>query len=191
MFLEPADEFGQAQGGFLAPPSGAGGRSLEIHDVAPGRYWVRMQSMHGYVASMRSGSTNLLREPLVVSPGGASIPIDVVMRDDTGEIAGRIEELVAAPVALTRGMPRAIVYCVPTPDSTGQLAEAGVTSDGTFSSPPLAPGEYRVLAFDREHTGLEYRNPEAMKAYESKGPVVQVAAGQTEQVTLQLSSTPE
>ena len=83
------------------------------------------------------------------------------------------------------------VYCVPLADSAGQYAEAWVSPDGSFTALKLAPGAYRVLAFDRPQTELEYRNPEAMQAYDAKGPVVRVAGGQTERVRLQLISSSE
>lgn len=189
--LESADEFNFGRNGFLRPPSGPDDTALEIQDVLPGRYWVRVRSAYGYAAVVRSGSTNLLRDPLVVGAGGATIPVEITMRDDSAQIAGQVEQLAAAPAPVVRGLPPAFVYCVPTPDSTGQFAEMGVLPDGTFTSPPLVPGEYRVLAFDRQQSGLEYRNPEAMKLYDGKGPVVEVAGGQTEHVTLQLNSTRE
>jgi hypothetical protein len=64
-----------------------------------------------------------------------------------------------------------------------------VNSDGSFDSPQLPPGAYRLLAFDRAQTEMEYRNPEAMQAYDSKGTVIRVPGGQKERVTLQLIST--
>jgi putative hemolysin len=83
------------------------------------------------------------------------------------------------------------VYCIPLADSGGQFTEVWVSPDGSFSSPPLPPGAYRVLAFDRPQPELEYRNPEAMQSYEAKGPVVRLVSGQTEHVRLQLISTSE
>jgi hypothetical protein len=189
--LESADEFNVGKNGFLRQPSGPNDNAHDIQDVLPGRYWVRVQSSYGYAATVRSGSTDLLREPLVVGAGGSAITVEITMRDDSAQIAGQVEQLAASPGAVVRGMPPAFVYCVPTPDSTGQFTEVGVAPDGTFTSSPLPPGEYRVLAFDRQQTALEYRNPEAMKPFDNHGPVVQVAGGQTEHVTLQLSPTRE
>jgi hypothetical protein len=45
-----------------------------------------------------------------------------------------------------------------------------------------------VLAFDQVQGEIEYRNPEAMRAYDSKGQVVRVVGGQKERVQLQLIS---
>jgi len=46
-----------------------------------------------------------------------------------------------------------------------------------------------VLAFAGAHPNLPYRDPEAMKAYETKGQVIHVESGQ--QVNLQLQATSE
>jgi hypothetical protein len=81
------------------------------------------------------------------------------------------------------------VYCIPLADSSGQFTELWAHPDGTFDSAALAPGAYRVVAFDRVQTEIEYRNPEAMQRYDSKGPVVRLAAGQKERVTVQLIAT--
>ncbi len=83
----------------------------------------------------------------------------------------------------------AVVYFIPVPDGPGKFTETGVNPDGSFDSSDMAPGAYRLLAFDREQPELEYRDPEAMRVFDSKGPVVHVAGGQNERVTLHLIST--
>jgi hypothetical protein len=50
---------------------------------------------------------------------------------------------------------------------------------------------YRVLAFDRQQSELEYQNTEAMSIYDDKGPVVRLGLSQTEQVHVNLISTKE
>jgi hypothetical protein len=201
--LEPADDF--ERGGFasLREPTGRNDEALVIENARPGRYWVRIHSTRGYAASVRSGSVDLLNEPLVVASGGSPAPIEVTMRDDTAELNGTVEGItpLALPPARTADVTAgftsfspfgstpaspAHIYCVPVADGGGQVADIWVSPDGTFTSPPLAPGAYRVLAFDRPQSQLEYRNPEAMQAYDAKGPVVRIAAGQKENVRLQL-----
>jgi hypothetical protein len=48
-----------------------------------------------------------------------------------------------------------------------------------------------MLAFDRPQPELEYRNPETMRAYDAKGQLVRLVAGQKEHLHLQLISTSE
>ncbi|HEX9109911.1 MAG TPA: hypothetical protein VF845_00415 [Terriglobales bacterium] len=202
--LESADDFGAGRNGFLRPPTGPEDDSLVIDNVLPGRYWVRVQPSRGYAASVRSGTTDLLHEPLVIGAGGATSPIEITMRDDFATIDGNVDGIApppsrsatlqpeledGAPVSLAR--PTAHLYCIPLPDSSGDATEIAVAPDGTFASRPLPPGVYRLLAFDRTEPQLEYRDPEAMKIYDNQGPVVRVAGGQKEHVTLHLISTNE
>jgi hypothetical protein len=122
------------------------------------------------------------------------------MRDDTAEISGTVEGVTTnangAGASNTQGtsssdggQAAAHIYCIPTADSTGQTTEAWVGPDGSFDAQGLAPGAYRLLAFDRPQQELEFNNPEAMRTYDSKGPVIRVVGGQKERVTLQLIST--
>jgi hypothetical protein len=190
--LESADEFSTGRNTFLRPPSGPDDTALELDGVLPGRYWLRAHSLRGYVASVRIGATDLLHEPLVVGAGGSAGPIEITVRDDSAQISGHVEGLSPEPSgSQTHTLPGALVYCIPTPDSSGQLTVIGVSPDGSFSFPAVAPGEYRLLAFDHQQSELEYRNPEAMKPFDNQGSVVTLAAGQSEQVTLQVISTQE
>ena len=143
-------------------------------------------------------------EPLVVAGDASSAPIEITMRDDSAQIEGTVEganaSLSAANILAASlvgvSTPEAYrefahVYFVPLPDSPGRFTEAIASPDGTFSSPELPPGAYRVLAFKRPQTDLEYRNPEAMRIYDAKGSVVHLTAGQKEHLTLQLVSKGE
>jgi hypothetical protein len=202
--LEPADDFRMGRQHSLRDPTRAGDAALAIEGVPAGSYWVRVQSGRGYPASIRSENLDLEHQPLMVGAGGAPSPIEITMRDDTAEISGTVEGVMTpvqgASIASSGsegstfytpydGQTGAHIYCIPLADSSGQFTEIGVSSDGSFVSQGLAPGAYRLLAFDREQRDLEYRNPEAMRAYDAKGPVVRVSGGQKERVQLQLIST--
>jgi hypothetical protein len=205
--LEAADEVNDGpQGGSLKSPNGPDD-PLVMEVRGMGRYWVRVSSSRGYAASVRSGDLDLLRQPLTVGVGGAA-PIEITMRDDWAQISGKVEGVAtgkesAAGAQVGQAALQAIispgvyppehspgyVYFVPLPDSSGQFTQIWVGPNGNFTDATVAPGAYRLLAFDREQPQLEYRNPEAMRAYEGKGPVVRVSGGQKEQVTLQLITT--
>jgi hypothetical protein len=192
--LESADDFGVKQNVSLREPTGPQDDALVIEGASVGSYWVRVRSSRGYAASIRSGNLDLQHRPLIVGAGGGAAPIEITLRDDTVEISGTVEGI-AQPAqgpggaSAAAGPSRAHVYCVPLADSSGQFAESWVHPDGTFDAQGLAPGAYRVLAFDGDPREFEYRNPEAMQPYESKGSVVRLAGGQKERVQLQLVST--
>lgn len=187
--LESADDAEQRPGASLRPPAGPNDQSLILENVAHGRYWLRLYPARGYIASARMGSVDLLHEPLVVTPG-LSAPIEVEMRDDTAEITVTVGGMPApTPVAESQSTgPIAWVYFVPLPDSPGQFQQFGASDDEGFTSLMMAPGAYRILAFDKPQNRLPYRDPEAMKTYETKGQVVHISAGEKLSVQVPLIS---
>ena len=178
----------------LRQPTTPEDQQLVIEGLQPGRYWLRLNSSRGYVASATMGGVDLLHDPMVISPG-SSTPIEIRMRDDTAEIEGTVTGLPTDSSPLEAGsaqglhLPQAYIYCVPLPDGPGQYQELGVSSDGKFSYEQLVPGTYRILAFKTMQQRLPYRDAEAMKPYESLGQVVRLSAGQkaTAQVPIILS----
>jgi hypothetical protein len=187
--VESADDLAQPRFGSIRPPTGSNDESLVIEDLSPGRYWLRLHTSRGYIASATQGSTDLLRQPLTIGSGTAA-PIEVRVRDDGAELDGTVTALAgqSAPSDGSAEPPALWVYCVPLPDSPGELTQFGVSSDGKFTSLRMAPGDYRVLAFSTAQLHLPYRDAEAMKAYDSKGPVVHLTAGQKATVQVQTSS---
>jgi hypothetical protein len=181
---EGADDFALRRGGSLRPPMGPNDDAMVLENLAPGKYWLRLDASRGYVASASVGGVDLLHEPLVVMPG-SNRPIDITMRDDYAEIEGSLAGVSAVTMTPDpSGSPPAYVYCIPLPDSPGQFRDLGVSSDGTFHDQRIAPGAYRVLAFSNRQLNLAYRDPEAMRAYETKGQVIQLSPG--EKGTVQL-----
>jgi hypothetical protein len=132
------------------------------------------------------GDVDLLRQPMVIA-AGASVPIEIEMRDDTAEIDGTVSGLPSSASAeFQPTSPQAWIYCLPLPDSAGQFQELIASEDGHFTQTTLAPGDYRILAFASPQRHLPYRDVEAMKAYETKGPVVHLTAGEKTSVQISL-----
>jgi len=193
--LEPADDFGGRR------PSAFGRASLSrsgeaesqpqlIEDVSPGRYWVNAFTGYGYVASIKCGETDLLRNPLVVSAAGLHDPVELTLRDDGAQIEGTVENIRrtsgSSPV---RGAQfSAHIYLIPAPDSAGQYREFWVSPEGTFSEAQIPPGTYKVLTFDRPQPDLDYRDDAAMRKYEPWEQEIQLLPGQSAHLQLRLIS---
>jgi hypothetical protein len=192
--LHPAEEVSTGQwGGATYQGSSSDGM---LPTVKPGRYWVQAnaQSSDMYIASMSSGGKDLMRTPLVV-PSGASVPaIDILVRNDIGaQINVTFEGSTTQQLPLGRGaivrlqsgrlngIHRPRVYCIAIGGGTQPLEFFPAQQSFVLSNVP--PGDYRIVAFD-DPQEFEYRNPEAMAAYDSMGRVVRVSAGQELQVQL-------
>ncbi len=148
---------------------------LTVRNVEPGRYAVQI-SPHGpwYVQSATHGQTDVLREDLVVAQGDAS-PLEIVLRDDGGSVAGTAtSDNVAVP---------AVVLVVPERRSTAPQTQ--YASERGFTINTLAPGDYLLFAFDSVD-GLEYTNREALEPYASRAAHVTVNSRGTATVTLTL-----
>jgi hypothetical protein len=168
---------------------GPGDESLVFENVLPGRYWVHVETRVGYVASIRSESTDLQRLPLEVGFGASPPQIELSVRDDGADVQGIVAGLTDSgnrggafhSSAQTGGF----VYIVPTTDS-GQMKMTWLEPDGNFRVQQLPPGTYRVLAFEYQRPELEFANQEVMSRYDSKAQVISVVAGQSENLQLSL-----
>jgi hypothetical protein len=175
VMLMPIEEFGSAQTASSEAVQGTQDHALVIPNVQPGRYRVHVQTGVGFAASIGSGGTDLLRQPLVIGLGGLSSPIEITLRDDGAEVDGKIEEATESHV-----------YFLPLGDGSAEFREANSTLDGSFAITQLPPGTYRVLAFDSPQNDLAYADAEAMRRLESKGQVIHLDPGQKEHLRLKI-----
>lgn len=191
--LVPVEEFGFRQTHGLRPPMGPDDESLVFENVLPGRYWVHVETRVGYVASIRSESTDLQHLPLEVGFGASPPQIELSVRDDGADVQGSVAGLTNSGnrggafhfSAQTGGFVYGFVYIVPTTDS-GQMKMTGLGPDGNFRVQQLPPGTYRVLAFEHQRPELEFANQDLMSRYDSKAQVISVVAGQSENLQLSL-----
>lgn len=182
LFFRPENENGMTGG--VANRDGA----LVVENLAPGRYAVQASAWRGYVASVTSGRTDLLREPFTLGAGGTD-PVEVTLRDDSGTVTGTIGSGTYAPAPT--GAPDGVVVLLPT-DGAQRLLQTHLPAGATiFTLSNVPPGSYRALIVPLQQwrRGIAYRDAEAMRAYDATGVSVTVAAGQTTSVTLPALST--
>lgn len=152
--------------------------SMIFRDVEPGRYRVEFNAIGGadYVASASFGNIDLLHDALVLASGGQQQPIEVVVRDDAPTLSG----------TANCGDVQCWILIVPEGNPALPARQVMVDRLGAFHPVPLAPGSCHVYAFDRVD-GIEYTNPDAMKTYSSHAEDVVLTAGQSAQVSLELT----
>ena len=183
--VEPADDFAPWGGGTVRPPDNSNDDSIVIQNILPGRYWLRLNTGRGYVAAATMGGIDLLHQPFDVG-AASNVPIDVTMRDDVanleGTVAGTTSQSAMTPAS---GSQQAWIYCVPIGESSGRFQGPFVT-EGKFNLSAIPPGTYRVMAFASPRSDIPYRDPEAMRAYDTMGQVIQLTGGQSASVQLQI-----
>jgi hypothetical protein len=150
--------------------------SLAIPDIPAGRYRLQLDANGSwYAVSAQCGRIDLLQEELVLSAGSQPPPIEIVLRDDSANLSGKISPEVNDVAAIVLLPERA----------TEGARSIPTTSNGEFVFQGLAPGEYNVLAFDHIDR-LEYANPVVMDRYLSAAAHVSLLPGGNDNVTLSL-----
>lgn len=191
VYLQPAEEFDQLRGAVTNPPK-AGDDSLTIDGVAPGRYWVKVNTSKGYAASITSGALDLQHQPLVVGVAGTTSPIEITLRDQTAELDGAVNVQNGDSQSVDQAagsLSNAHIYLVPLPESSGEFRDSVAAADGSFQF-QMPPGTYRALAFASDQQ-LPYRDPEAMRVYDSAGIVLDLEPGQKQKIQLHVQGAKE
>lgn len=172
MSAEPGQIVAQAQ------PDKADSSILAFQNVMAGRYRVQVYPLvQAYVRSVRSGTTDLLQEELVVPAGGNVPPIEVVLRDDGAKVKIHIQAEDAPPLVQILMLPEF---------APSQRALNFKTSPGSdFEYGGLAPGDYKILAIASPEE-IEYGNPEVLQKYSAKTARITLTSNGTTNVTVEL-----
>ncbi|HXC46721.1 MAG TPA: hypothetical protein VNU20_00420 [Candidatus Sulfotelmatobacter sp.] len=185
--LRPVEQFGieptvMSQQEPNQPESG-----ITLKNVAAGTYWMQISASNCYPASATWGGGDVLHRPITIGISGGGSPIEVTLRNDGAEVMGKVEfperTGLQKPNEAAAVLPQAFVYFLPVSESAGQLRQTQVWN-GIIDERQIAPGAYRILAFDQANPEIGNGNPDLLRKYESKGVVVELSASQT----LRLSS---
>jgi hypothetical protein len=142
-------------------PVGKDGKEVKdqlarIDDIPPGTYSVEAQLHHpGYIAALRCGTLDLLREDLLVAPGSTPAPIEVTIRDDPAQLQVTLIDAAQSPNA---GI---ILYSEDSPRFSFLMQPTG---NGQFQLGNLPPGRYAIVALPNA-SELEFRDPTVMFAH--------------------------
>jgi hypothetical protein len=153
---------------------------LETTYMGPGSYWVHASIPQRGICegSFTAGGTSLAREPLVISPSGATPPLTLTLRDDCASLWLSLPASVMTPE--TGEEPSYTVYIVPEFDTTADVTPITLrpSSGGMFAQSGLTPGPYKVYTF-ASPVELEYRNPEVLAALPVPGQTITLAPSST------------
>lgn len=161
-----------------ARPDGTDPSTFSLHDVPPGKYMVHVSPVvDGYVRSVRSGVTDLLQEGLLVPASGGVPPIEIVLRDDGAKVKVHVEA--------DRIPEHARILLLPDFAPYDRPVSLDVPAGGDREYGNLAPGDYRVLAFESLDS-VEYGNPDVLEKYAAKTAHITLSAQGTTTVTVEL-----
>jgi uncharacterized protein (DUF2141 family) len=176
-------EFPQHSPGTVAPPRKDEHKAAAtIDDIPPGTYTVEVSpNQPGYVATLRCGSVDLLREELTLAPGASLPPIEVTLRNDGAQLnltSTRNGQLVAAGV---------VIY---SPESPRRSLLTQTNETGTLGMGNVPPGKYQVVAVE-DTQDLEFRNPAVMAKYLAHATEVNLQPGDQASVRVEVQNLQE
>jgi len=155
--------------------------TFSFHDVHPNIYHINVQAPPDlYLKSMMESSRDVRESGVDLTAGGMSVTLHVVLSANGGSIEGSVENGGSAKVTL-----------IPSdPQRARSLAKAAVAgADGHFSFQAVAPGSYRLLAWEDVDVSAAMYDAEFRKPFEGKGQTVEVAEKQ--KTTAQLILIPK
>jgi hypothetical protein len=160
------------QGSAPAPAIKADG-TFTLRGITPGFYRVNVSRLQQtYIKSIRFGTTDITDTLLDLSGGvPPRTELAIVLGNDGGEIAGTVLNEKSEPVDV------AMVTLLPA-GSTRRVRSyfrtATVDASGHFTLRGVAPGSYRILAWDHVDPNAVFYDPEFLKPYEGGGQNLEV-----------------
>lgn len=158
--------------------------NLVLDNVQEGKYRVFANPYRGYVSAITANGVDLLRQPLIVGPGGASDPIEITLRDDSASLSGTL----SLPNGQTEPASQVVVTFIPLNTNAGATAPQAGAFQGRFSMPNLAPGQYLVLASSVPQPAINYLDENVVRRLQSHGTTVTLAPGDKQEIQVPLLS---
>ena len=151
-------------------------RDAIFHDVLPGQYRLSLNCFGGYIASVVSGTVDLLANPTLRIQGGVPpAAVEVSLKDGGGALA----------LTVTVDHAPAQIWALLIPQSAssaGPEVQPAWEANGFHAQfMNLAPGDYMVYAFSTEE--IEFRNPQFLQTLIG-GASVKIEDGGQQQITL-------
>jgi protocatechuate 3,4-dioxygenase beta subunit len=149
------------------PPRAAVGDDgkFTLKNLAAGRYIVHVQMPDTlYVRSVRYRGLDVTENGFEFG-GGVPAPLLISLSASGAVVEGRVRGADGFP------MPGAVVALVPSLRRYSRYKETTTDQNGAFTIAGVAPGEYKIYAWDEIETGA-YQNAEWLKQYELKGRAI-------------------
>jgi hypothetical protein len=168
----PGDHFDY----FAEAVPGSQDHAQVLKGVRPGRYKIHVTSEKGYAAAIDYGGVDLLKQSLVVGPGGGNTAIEITLRNDGAEVDGTVQGTAPSEEGAlpNNGAPPRYIFLLSLEDAATRMWMEPTWSNFQFTQIP--PGDYLVVAFEEDQTDLD--DAEKLQALESKGQVIHLEAGQ-------------
>ena len=157
--------------------------SFVLQGLEPAVYQVSAQAPEDlYLKAVRWGDRDVMQSGLDLTQGAAESRLVVVMSANGGQIDGEVEDDQSAPVVA------ATVTLVPSgaPLSKSLFKWAKTSPAGHFRMQGIAPGSYKLFAWEAVDINELMYNPDFLKPFGSQAQSIEISEGSKESVQLKL-----
>jgi hypothetical protein len=146
--------------------------TFAIHNIMPAVYRVQVQPLPQgtYIKSIRFGNQDLMKSPLDLT-GGSGGALNVILSPNAGDVSGIVhgaDGMAVVGVLVTLWTPG-----IPAEGVTDFTRTTPTDANGQFKFASLAPGDYRIAAWEQIDSGLS-TVPEFRAKFESKAAAVKL-----------------
>jgi hypothetical protein len=158
--------------------------TFEVRNLQPEIYRVNAAGPGLYIKSVRCGTADVTESGIALT-GGAGCDLAIALSANGGQIDGQVQDengspAVGAVVTLVgQGTRREDLFKQATTDATGH-----------FRMMVIAPGSYRMYAWEDVDVNAVRYDPDYIKPYENQGQSVQISEGDQQTVTLKRIPAP-
>lgn len=167
----------------MADGGSKGDGAFEVRSLEPGIYHVSVMGPEDlYLKAARWSDRDITQSGLDLTQGAAESRLMVLMSANGGQIEGVVVDDQSAPAAV------ALVTLVPSgvPPSKSLFKTAMTSPAGHFLMRGIAPGSYKLFAWDNADPNEILFNPDFTRQFESQSKTVEVTEGSKDSVQLTL-----
>ena len=176
-------QFYSNEGVYLGNPSTivADDGTFTIPNVVPGKYGMSVYPLPegAYEKSVRVGEQEMPAHAIDLS-GGVAGELQVYLKMSAGEVDGTVHDENSQPAF---GALVTLVPDPPNPEQEQRYHTANTDQNGSFKVKNVAPGSYRVFAWEDLESGAQY-DPDFLKPFGSQSERVTVDENSRAQVNL-------
>jgi protocatechuate 3,4-dioxygenase beta subunit len=158
--------------------------TFALQDFLPGRYRIQVEGLPDifFLRSAKLGTRDVLEDGIIIE-GALSDSLDIVLSDKAAVLNGIVRDDDQKPVT------GALVVIIPAADHRGRddlYVVASTADNGTFKMRRLTPGDYELYAWPYADAIDNYRDPDFIRKYMTRGTSLHLEPGAISNINLPL-----